>query len=256
MASRFSVDAIAAPLARGERPVVWGLNVNVFPMELDDLREPYNAWVAAAEVAMAGTGAYFYPFDHVHVTAASPAPFTHAPLSGWTGEERATYTAGVQGALTAATASPDWPVAPFPLVAGVQWALHASCGIMLLEDPTGAVPRLRAALRAATHESWVEGSPLAALHARSGDKAPNIVHSSVMRFAAPREAGMSDEEVEARWAAAVAAWPAPLTFLAREATLIEENVAFQHVRQADVLLARYPYADNRLAAQAAAAMGS
>ena len=53
----FVLDEIAVPLAAGERPPVWGLNLNVFEQGHADLEPAYSTWSAAAGEVLAGTGA-------------------------------------------------------------------------------------------------------------------------------------------------------------------------------------------------------
>ena len=234
------VDAIAVPLARGERPPVWGLNLNAFPQGLAELAEPYNAWKALAAPLLARTGAHLYASPYLHVTASSPAPFTHAGLAAWTPEERARYTAAWRAALAAtccAAAGGGWPSAPYTLRFRAL-ELHASCAIFMVEDPSGAVARVRACVAAA---AALVGASEGELLARSGWKSPKIVHSTIMRIVAPTEPGA----MQAAWAAAAAAWPSEgVAVQCREMVFLEEVVAYQHLDPdpAAYEICRFPYA--------------
>jgi len=189
---RFAVDG-ASP------PPPWGLNVVAFSGALTAragagaLREAYAAWSARAAAALAGTGAFVYPFPALHVTLTNPAPSTHAAHAAWSDAERRAFTAGWLAAL-----APCAPAAPFPLVLQRLRMGPGGVGIFEVEDPTGAVRRARecvAAARAASPQLGFLG------------RQPDIIHATAVRFVAPRAEGVSDAEVEARWATAAAAWP-------------------------------------------------
>jgi len=247
--SRFRLDALAVPLARGERPPTWGLNLNAFRQGVPGpFADAYNAWAAAARRELEGTGAYVYPFDYVHVTVASPAPFTHGPLAEWTAEERGAYTAAVTQALAAAAAGDArWPRAPFEL-APARLELHATCGVLMWDDSAagGGVGALRACVDAArAHAALAPGTRAGGLRARSGDKqpAPGFVHSTVMRFAGARAPGVTDAHVEAAWARAAAAWPAAARARCEALVLVREVVAYQHMDDGEEsVVATFPYA--------------
>lgn len=247
-ASRFRLDALAVPLARGERPATWGLNLNAFRMGrgAGGFRDAYEAWAARARELLAGTGAYVYPYDFVHVTVASPAPFTHAPLASWSAEERAAYAAAVAGALrSVAAADARWPVAPFDLVPA-RLELHASCGVLMFDDPAGGVEALRRCVDAARADARLApGTRAGGLRARSGDKQPasGFVHSTVMRLARERAPGVTDEDVAAAWARAAAAWPwGGARARCDELVLVEEVVAYQHMDGEASVVETYAYA--------------
>ena len=213
------------PLARGERPPVWGLNLNAFPQGLPELAAPYTAWAAAAAPLLAGTGAYLYAAPYLHVTASSPAPFTHGALAAWTADERARYTAAWRAALAAtcrSSAGGGWPAAPFALRFQAL-ELHASCAVFMVEDASGAVAAVRACVAAA---AGLVAAAEPDLLARSGWKSPKIVHSTIMRIVAPTEPGA----MQAAWAAAAAAWPREgVVVQCREMVFLEEVVAYQHL---------------------------
>lgn len=243
---RYHQDEIAVPLARGERPAIWGLNLNVFPQGHDDLKSAYETWLAAATPLLVGTGAYLYPFEYTHVTASSPAPFTNPTLATWTQAERAEYRDAWLIALSATCCASNaagvaWPDAPFPLVFETL-ELKDNCAIFVFRDETGGVAKIRGAVAAAAHHPALTSGRPAELLARSGFKTPNIVHSSIMRFAVPRAEGVTDDDVAERWAKAAKLWPGPVTVMSEKMTFITEAVAYQHIARGDGLLAEYLYA--------------
>lgn len=240
-----TLDTIAIPLARGERPPVWGLNLNAFPQGPDDLKSAYETWLEAAKVELEGTGAYLYPHDYTHVTASSPAPFTNASLASWSEEERAEYAAAWLIALRETccagnAAGVEWPDAPFPLVFETL-ELKDNCAIFSVRDETGGVAKIRAAVAAAARHPALASGRAAELLAKSGFKTPGIVHSSIMRFAAPRAEGLSEDDVKERWARAAALWPGPVTVMADKMTYIIEAVPYQHILKGEGLLGVFPY---------------
>jgi hypothetical protein len=157
---------------------------------------------------------YIYPFEHIHVTAASPAPFQHPEHSAWSETEKTDYAIAWIEALKAFCTfyaapstenisnaeqdSSQWPPQPFPLIFD-SMKLHSSCGIFLLLDPTGSVSRIRSCIsRALKHEALSTGTAPGLL-AQSGFKIPDTIHCTVMRLAVDRADGMTEEELEARW---------------------------------------------------------
>lgn len=241
----FTIDQIASPLFRGERPSIWGLNLNAFPQGHDDLKEAYETWLKVASPILEGTGAYLYPFEHTHVTASSPAPFTNPSLTSFTIAEREEYANAWLIALKATccannSAGVIWPNAPFPLVFETL-ELKENCAIFIFRDETGGVAKIRKAVAAAScHPIFTTGRP-ADLLARSGFKTPNIVHSSIMRFAAPRGEGITDQDISERWGKAAALWPGPVTVMAEKMTFIIEAVAYQHISKGDGLIGEFLY---------------
>ena len=198
------------------------------------------AWREKAIKIMAGTGAYICPFEHIHITAASPAPFQHPEHNAWSDKEKNDYTvawieamnctcsdkcaASSEAVLKAEKPTPEWPSNPFPMIFD-SMQLHSSCGIFLLLDPTGSVSRIRNCIsRALQHEALSTGK-VAGLLARSGFKIPSIIHCTVMRLAVARADGMTDDELEARWEKAASEWT-PTKVLARRMTLVQEHVAY------------------------------
>lgn len=241
----FSLDAIAVPLARGERPVTWGLNLNAFPQAQAELAAPYDTWAATASPLLEGSGAYLYPSTFLHVTASSPAPFTNPALAAFSSEDRAALEAAWLTALRAecTPSAVGWP-ARFSLTFR-RLQLCASCAIFSVDDPAGGVAAVRACVAAAA--ARVAAGPAAHLHARSGWKSPNIVHSTIMRLVAPAEPGV---DLAARWAAAAELWPAQgVTIECPAMTFLREIVPYQHMDPVQHVVEVFPYRDVRVASQ-------
>ena len=196
---RFAVDPSTPPPP-------WGLNLVAFAGALTAapgaraFREAHAAWAPRAAAALAGTGAFIYPFPALHVTVANPAPSTHGAVAAWGAAERRAFAAAWAAPLRACA-----PAAPFPLVFQRLRLTPGGVGLFEVEDATGAVRRARecvAAQRAAA------APPLPFL-----GKENTIVHATAVRLVAPRGEGVGDAEVEARWAAAAAAWPGGITVM-------------------------------------------
>ena len=290
--SFFSPDAISRRLvAEGRAASTYGLNANLFDMEVEALRAPYAALAAAVREEFAAAcgerfareAIYVYPFEHLHVTAASPAPFTHTTLAaapaaaeaaaeggggggsgGGGADERAAFEAAyLAAARDECVPAKGWPAAPFEVLVGAELRLDAACGILLCGDAAGAVPRVRRCLAACMQHPAVAalGEGVAR---RAAFKHPNIVHMSFLRFVGdPAAAEGGDAAIRAAFARAVArAWPTPVRVLADAAYIVRELRPYMHLRigprggppgeDAACVAARLPYA---AAAAAAAADG-
>jgi hypothetical protein len=258
--SRFAVDAITQRLVReGSAASTYGFNANLFSMELAALRAPYEAFASRLAEAMAGCGEpYIYPFAHVHVTAGSPTPFTHTQLAG---AERARFEAAfLAAARDECVAEKGFPAAPFPVVVGEEVRLDRQCGIMLCGDPTGAVARIRACLRACMAHPAVAALG-ADVVARAAFKHPNIVHASFLRFVADPRADVSDDDIAERFARVARTW-APVTVMADALYFVRELRPYMHLHigpddrpgeDAACVVAALPYAPRGAPAEAPAA---
>ena len=226
---RFAVDAITQGLVRdGEDATTFGLNANLFDMEQPALREPYARLRAAMAAALEGCGApYIYPFAHLHVTAASPAPFTGQELDAAAGERAAFEAAFIAAMRDECVPEKGFPSSPFPIVVGEQVRLDPTCGILLCGDPTGAVERVRACLRSCMTHTAVMALG-AGVVARAAFKHPRIVHASFARFTAEPSAAVSDDEIAARFAAVAATWE-PVTVMADALYLVREIRPYMHL---------------------------
>lgn len=238
--SKFTSDKIASALKVGRRDSYWGLNLNVFPMEADELREQYLVWKEKAEQIMVGTGAYFSPFEHIHVTASSPAPFRHPGHSNWTDADRSCFTDAWIEALrdNCSVLNDEWPKRPFPLVFE-RLELHGNCGIVLLEDPTNSVSRIRQCVSRCPQHPALCAEKMKMLVAQSGFRSPSIIHCTVMRLTGEYMEDF-DSELEARWARVAREWTRCVV-TAQRMTFVKEIVAYQHFRQSEGLIAEFPY---------------
>ncbi len=252
---RFAPDPAYAPIARGEAPPSFGLNVVCWAAalapedeELAAFRAAYGAWRERAAQLMAGTGALIYPFDALHVTVATPAPSLFPGHHGWAPAERDGYRAAWDAALAAQPCRAAR--APFPLVLrGLRLVGGGGAAILAWDDPTGAVAALRDCVRARAAE--LPRAARAQL-AAAGFAAPaaGFVHSTVMRLALPRGEGVADADIEARWARAAAAFGEEVAarvelVTSRAATLVEgtELVNLASPRKLDFVLRVMPHGD-------------
>lgn len=202
---------------------LWGLNLNLASPPPEALRVPYERLAAAVKaqpaLAAADAGVYVYPFHTLHITCASPAPFTHARVPPG---ERAAFTAAWAAALRE-TCTPEagFPTAPFPLVYG-RPTLEAAAAIFRCADPTGAVARVRSCIAAAA-----AAHPELAAH---GFRTPNIVHVSFLRFGGAAPPG-DEAAVRAAYEAAVdAAWPPEgVTMYCDALRLVDECAIYMHL---------------------------
>lgn len=248
--TKYTPDPFYSPSRMAEftagRLSSWGLNVVVWsavvspPDASAPLQGVYEAWRAAAEKELAGTGAVIYPWTALHITGMTPSPYSAESAraaAGWTVADRAAMRAAWAATLQRAQAGGGgksksksktggtWPREPFPLIFSAP-RFSNGVGIMDIVDPTGAVTALRAAVAGAA----AEGSALHALPrsllASAGTKAPNIIHSTMIRLANTREATLSDAQLEERFTRASQLWPGPITIMAHAAHLIEGNEFF------------------------------
>jgi hypothetical protein len=205
-------DPDYAPLALGQQPLPrrFGLNLLCWSAQLApagdsaEFRAAHAVWREAAALELQGTGAYLYPFEALHVTVSNPAPSTHAGHAGWGAEERALYARAWVSALAARPCAPARAAFPLLLRAAPRLA-PSGAAVLLLDDPTGDVEGLRECMRRA---AAALPPRVQALLGAAGFRAPGRghVHATLARLALPRAEGMSDAEVEERWARAARAW--------------------------------------------------
>lgn len=169
MASTFKPDPLAAALASGDRPSSWGLNLNLASPPPPELAAPYERLTAALSTAFAPAGnVHLYPFSSLHITASSPAPFTHCGLDA---SERASYVAKWAAALRdACTADNGFPTGPFPVVYE-RVVLESAAAFFAITDPTGSVARVRACIKRAAELVESESVPTPRAVAADGDDA-------------------------------------------------------------------------------------
>ena len=297
MAAPLKADAITQRLvAEGRAASTWGLNANLFDMEQPALRAPYAALAAALREELAAAcgerfaaeAAYVYPFEHLHVTAASPAPFTATTLAAEGGERAAFEAAFLAAMKDECVPARGWPDAPFEVLVGAEVRLDPACGIMLCGDATGAVPRIRRCLAACMAHPAVAALGGGATAARAAFKHPNIGHMSFLRFlvdpaAAAAEAAAAaaaagggssggsggdpaaaDAAVRGAFERAVArAWPRPVPVLADALYIVREVRPYMHLflgprggppgEDAGCVAARFPYGAEAAGGEGAAA---
>jgi hypothetical protein len=257
---RFAVDARAAELAAvfgsaeadspraaaAPLPESWGLNINVASPPPEELRVPYEALCTRLAGAMRGSGAYLYPFRFLHVTVASPAPFTACDVPH--PAERAALERGWAQALRDACVPDEgYPSAPFPLVFA-RVSLSRAAAIFEVEDPTGAIEHCRRIVRGCEEAPPLadldEGGLAGGLLARSGFKVPGIIHATFLRFAAPADAGVDDDAIQRSFNAVAATW-VPVTVVCDRLLLVRETVPYMHLdlhgKDAAAIIAELPF---------------
>lgn len=232
----------------------WGLNIIAWSaaksLQTDDastatLRDAYEAWRAVAERELAGTGAFVYPWNALHVTGATPTPFTAEPLraaAAWTPADEEEYLKTWRSILRRAASSSSWPASSFPLTFSAPRFSRGS-GIIDVGDPSGGVAALRASIAdAAAAEAALASPQMRRLRDSSGEKTPNIVHSTVVRLVSTREAHISDEDLEERFTRAAKVWPGTVSVVAKAAHLVigNEVVVMQQSQGGDAVT-DYPY---------------
>lgn len=227
----YKADPTAAKLYANERPVTWGLTFVAHTYEVSELRDPCNRLRRDLCSALEGSGAYVYPYEYLHITMSSVAPFTHTRLQepGRTALEHAWADA----VLSHVVHHPAWPRAPFPLIYH-SLKLEQTAAFFMVQDPTGAVGRIREIIKE------VAALPsIAAYAAEAQHKTPGIIHSTIMRFtrrpsdapeqqSGPTGASMSDEEVKAKFEAVACTWQ-PVTIMADALLFIRERVPYMHL---------------------------
>jgi len=233
--SRYSVDPIAQKLVWGlsgqadpSGADTYGVNANLYSVELsNELKSAYNKLKETMEIELRGCGKpYVYPWQHIHITAASPTPFTHCTLSL---EERARFeTAFLEAVVDECVPSKGFPDTPFPIIFGESIRLDKICGIFLCGDPTGSVDKIRACLRACmTHPSVLALGP--DVIARAAFKHPGIVHSSFVRFLGDPESTISDDDIAERFQRAVQKSWSPVTIYADALQIVREVRCYMHL---------------------------
>lgn len=242
-ARRYKVDPIVQPLQRGERPVTWGLNASAHPLCIENLREPYNHFRKLLETNLQDCGAYVYPYEYLHVTACSPAPFTHTTIKTGDTETSIYEEAFLKGMREECVPGKnDFPSAPFPLIYKKP-RLESAAAIFDVEDPTHALPRIRTALsRVAQHPDMVPYTTAAAM------RTPGIVHCTFIRFfSSPQDPSITDDEILARFQKLADQWE-PVTIMADALWLVKEIHPYMHLNlwsgaeHETCVIGKFPYA--------------
>lgn len=227
-----TIDPFTTALLAGDdgRATVWGLNLNLASPPPRALLAAFEPWAAAARAALRGAGAYVYPGFSLHITCASPAPFTNCEVApGERAALCAAWAAALREEVAAERRKPgggEWPAAPFPLVYE-RVTLESAAAIIRIADPTGAVGRVRALIDRASRHPAVAGLP-GGLAERSRHRIPGIIHTTVVRFGAPPDAGVDEAAIRAAFAPLAEGW-APVTVVCDALTLVEEAATYMHL---------------------------
>jgi hypothetical protein len=250
----FYPDLDYAEIALGGSPPSFGLNLLCWsaalspPEQQEDFGALYEAWRSVATRELSGTGALVYPFRSLHVTVSTPAPSLARGHAGWSEAQRTLYRSAWVGALTQSPCVSRQRGGAFPLVMrGLKLLPAPGTAILLFDDPAGQVEELRRCMAARARQlpqaalALVEGAGFAAPRA-------GFVHATVMRLALPRAEGVTDSDIEARWARAAAAFDAMVLqrvelVVSREALLVEgtELVNLQKSSAREFLLWHAPH---------------
>ena len=232
---KYCIDPIAQKLVFGLRGQsdpsgadTYGVNANLYTVELsNELKTAYLKLKETMEEELRGCGSpYIYPYEHIHITAASPTPFTHCTL---TNDEKERFEiAFLEAVADECIPSKGFPDKPFPIIFGESIRLDKICGIFLCGDPTGSVDRIRACLRACmTHPSILAlGSDVIQ---RAAFKHPQIVHSSFVRFLSDPDLEISDDDINERFQQAVKKSWSPITIYADALQIVREVRCYMHL---------------------------
>lgn len=221
----FKVDEFTTKLMTGDRGCsdTWGLNINLASPPPVDLVTAYEPFALRLSDAMKGTGAYVYPSFSLHITTASPAPFTNCHISL---AERDSLRSAWADALRAVSQDPSWPSAPFPLIYE-RVTLETAAAIAWVSDPTGAVARIRALIQRAFESEAVQSLPNG-LALRSRHRIPDIIHTSVLRFGAEPGPGRDEASIRAAFDSVASTWQ-PVTVMCDALRLVEEAALYMHL---------------------------
>ena len=180
----FEVDPVMTDIVSGQRNDDFGLVLVVgWPPNKDELQEPYHQLVNAMRSCFDpedhNKGAYFYPFDSLHVTVATLHAFT---LQTSDPNERALLEREWQSVVIAASERPEWPKEPLKLEID-SCQIGSRAGILLWKETTGGLERMRSCILNETMSRQEQlrqaGISIDTL------RIPGIVHSSVLRFPVP-----------------------------------------------------------------------
>lgn len=245
--SAFKIDPYTTTLMEGDASVgaVWGLNANLASPPSEAFREPYIALLdsfrKALECDPQQAGIYLYPFYTLHITCGSPAPFTN---SGVRPDERASLCdAWIAALREVCTHENGFPMKPFPLVFD-RVTLEPAAGIFRVEDPTGAVGRIRACMHKAFEAHPAIRSLPDGLAQRAAFRTPNIIHATFLRFGRERGPGVTDEAIRSAFEAAANDWK-PVTVICDALRLVEECAIYMHLelhgKDRDKIVAEFPF---------------
>ena len=239
---RYKIDSIIQPLQRNERPLTWGLNASAHPLCIEALRNPYNNFRQQLMNELEHCVAYVYPYEFLHVTACSPAPFTHTTIKYGDKDTELYEQAFIKGMQQECVPGKnDFPSEPFPLIYKKP-RLETAAAIFEVEDPTNALPRIRAALtRAGQHPDVLPYTTAAAM------RTPGIVHCTFIRFhSLPTDETITDDDIAKKFKKIADTWE-PVTIMADSLWLVKEIHPYMHLNlwsgaeHENCVIGRFPY---------------
>lgn len=225
----FTPDTYIEGLRNGNPKKVFGLNVNLVGPPPASLLDHYLAFIADLKKALEGIDAYFYPDYSVHITAASSVPFTTNHITD--PEERELLkTAWIKTFKDFVVKQPEWPREPFEITY-MKPVLDPGAAYFDVQDPTGAVDRLRTCIKRA-HKEYLPNLPgiTPDLLQRAQFKVPFIIHTTFLRFG-PRigESKLSVDEIRKRFDATTAKSWKPLTIRVSGVLFVNETMPYMHL---------------------------
>lgn len=240
----FSPDRYVRGLRAGNPDRVFGINLNLIGPPPKEFIPPYKAFIADLSRALDGLDVYLYPTYSIHITAGALVPFTHNGITDPAEREllKRAWAAAFRDFLPNQAC---WPKEPFAITY-VKPVLDTSAGYFAVEDPSGAVARIRMCLKTAQDE-FIPAFPgvTADLVDRTKFKVPGIIHSTFLRFG-PNIASseVSGDEIRARFESAARSFQ-PVTLRIDHVNLVEERVPYMHLqmegRDADCVLSSVPF---------------
>jgi hypothetical protein len=216
----FSVDAVSAALAAGDRPRYFCLTVNVGCPPPPEVRAAYGAHVSRLRAAL-GTGAdawYFAPPEALHVTIVALVMFTSTAFAAHGAAERVTGAWGRWLAREMPRVLRGRP--PLALVMR-RPELSPAAAFFRYDDDEG-VGALRRAISAARGDPDLVAA--GAFGEGTGFRVPGIVHST---YARPCGRVAEPGATAAAFAAAATAWR-PLRYTAPRLLAVIEDVPYMH----------------------------
>ncbi|KAI9022465.1 hypothetical protein DFJ74DRAFT_91985 [Hyaloraphidium curvatum] len=231
----FKADTYVESLRNGLPAPVFGLNINLLgPSPPEKLLSAYRKLVTELEAALPSF-VHLYPDHAMHITAASPVPFTVNSLEDL-GEREVIQDAWTRAFAEYIPRHPDWPREPFEIVF-VRPVLDPAAGYFWAEDASGSVTRLRKVIGDAQRDfiPRCQGMSPETL-AKAAFKIPQIIHSTFLRFgSAVASSPLSGDDIR-MWfeEAAARAWT-PCSIRVDDVRLVLETEPYMHSRTHEVL---------------------
>jgi 2'-5' RNA ligase len=234
---RVVVDEKVQALARGERPASWGVNLNLCSPPPDELRAAIGN-VARALADVPGTNLYIYPAPYLHLTVASPFPFTASAPAIVDDDARRTLAEdcavrAVRAALSEGGRDAGEIEVEFERVELGRDAEGRPTAVILRGAPNAAIDALRAGIPRHLHAD-ADACALGLVRAEGEGwdglaKAPRpgFVHMTLARFVdQPREP--VEDVVRLLDETLAGAWKEPLRVRSR-LRLVRESVPYMHL---------------------------